>query len=97
MVESLLGVDPTESYGKNTKSLIQDFIDLAIKPTINRFFKIIPHNYLLFPHIIVLFYNIFDFVLKQRKNLENFSKISVFIFIKKFQFFRSMTLYIFMS
>ena len=25
MVESMLGVDPTHSYGKNTKSPIQDF------------------------------------------------------------------------
>ena len=25
MVESMLGVDPTQSYGKNTKSPIQDF------------------------------------------------------------------------
>ena len=31
MVESLLGVDPTQSYGENTKSPIQDFIDFAIK------------------------------------------------------------------
>ena len=25
MVGSMLGVDPTQSYGKNTKSFIQDF------------------------------------------------------------------------
>ena len=31
MVESLLGVNPTQSYGENTKSPIQDFIDSAIK------------------------------------------------------------------
>ena len=31
MVESLLGVDPTQSYGENTKNPIQDFIDFAIK------------------------------------------------------------------
>ena len=31
MVESLLGVDPTQCYGENTKSSIQDFIDSAIK------------------------------------------------------------------
>ena len=31
MVESLLGVDPTQSYGENIKSPIQDFIDSAIK------------------------------------------------------------------
>ena len=31
MVESLLGVDPIQSYGENTKSPIQDFIDFAIK------------------------------------------------------------------
>ena len=31
MVESLLEVNPTQSYGENTKSHIQDFIDFAIK------------------------------------------------------------------
>ena len=31
MVESLLGVNPTQSYGENAKSPIQDFIDFAIK------------------------------------------------------------------
>ena len=31
MVESLLGVDPTQRYGENTKSPSQDFIDFAIK------------------------------------------------------------------
>ena len=31
MVESLLGVDPTQSYGENTKSPIQNFIDFAMK------------------------------------------------------------------
>ena len=31
MVESLLGVDPTQSYGENTKNPIQDFIDFAIE------------------------------------------------------------------
>ena len=31
MVESLLGVDPTQSYGGNTKSPIQFFVDSAIK------------------------------------------------------------------
>ena len=31
MVESLLGVNPTQSYGENTKSPIQDFIDFAMK------------------------------------------------------------------
>ena len=31
MVESLLGVDPTQSYVENTKSSSQDFIDFAIK------------------------------------------------------------------
>jgi hypothetical protein len=30
MVESMLRVDPTQSYGKKTKSPIQDFIDVAI-------------------------------------------------------------------
>ena len=31
MVKSLLGVDPTQSYGENTKDPIQDFIDFAMK------------------------------------------------------------------
>ena len=31
MVESLVGVDPTQSYGENTKKPIQDFIDFAMK------------------------------------------------------------------
>ena len=31
MVKSFLGVNPTKSYGENTKSSIQDFIDFAIK------------------------------------------------------------------
>ena len=31
MVESLLRVDPTQRYGENTKSPIQDFKDSAIK------------------------------------------------------------------
>ena len=31
MVESLLRVDHTQSYGENTKNPIQDFIDFAMK------------------------------------------------------------------
>ena len=31
VVESLLGFDPTQGYGQNTKSPIQDFIYFAIK------------------------------------------------------------------
>ena len=31
MVKSLLRVDPTQSYGENTKNPIQDFIDFAMK------------------------------------------------------------------
>ena len=31
MVDSLLGVDPTQSFGENTKTPIQDFIDFAMK------------------------------------------------------------------
>ena len=31
MVELLLGVNPTQSYGENIKSPIQDFIDFGIK------------------------------------------------------------------
>ena len=38
MVESLLGVDPIQSYGENTKSAIQDFIDFAMKTQWKFFF-----------------------------------------------------------
>ena len=31
MVESMLGVDPTQNYGKNTKVLSKIFIDFGIK------------------------------------------------------------------
>ena len=31
MVESFLGVNPTQSYGENTECPSQDFIDFAIK------------------------------------------------------------------
>ena len=31
MVKSLLRVNPTQSYGENTKNPIQDFIDIAMK------------------------------------------------------------------
>ena len=31
IVESLLGVDPTQRYGENTKGPIQNFKDFAIK------------------------------------------------------------------
>ena len=31
MFKSLLRVDPTQSYGENTKNAIQDFIDFAMK------------------------------------------------------------------
>ena len=63
MVESLLGVDPTQSYGENTKSRNQEFIDFAIKTywkmigNINLWWN--SHNYLLFSHIFVWFYYIF--------------------------------------
>ena len=50
----MLGVDPTLSYGKNTKSPIQDFHRFGYKNLLKFiFFKIISHNYLLFSHIIV--------------------------------------------
>ena len=52
----MLRVDPTRSYGKNTKSPIQDSHRFCYK---NHFFQIISHNHLLFSHILVWFYNIF--------------------------------------
>ena len=55
-----LGVNPTKSYGENTKSPSQDFIDFAIKPIIKKwFFSQIYHKYLLFLYIIVWFSYIF--------------------------------------
>ena len=46
MVESLLGVDPTQSYGENTESRSQDFIDFAIKTHQKMiFFSQIYHKY----------------------------------------------------
>ena len=60
MVESLLGVDPTQSYGENTKSPSQDFIDFTIKTHWKMiFFSQIYHKYLLFLYIIVWFSHIF--------------------------------------
>ena len=52
--------------------------------------------YLLFSHNIVWFYNnlFHDFELSRQKNLEKFSKISVFIKILNFQLLGSMSLYI---
>ena len=56
----MLGVNPTQSYGENTKSPIQDFHRFGHKNLLKLIFlKIISHNYLLFSHIIVRFYNIF--------------------------------------
>ena len=80
MVGSMLRVDPTQSYRENTKSLIQDFHRFRYINYYNLFSEIISHNnYLLFPHIIVWFYNIFMILnWNSEKNLDLFSKISVF-------------------
>ena len=41
MVKSLLRVDPTQSYGENTKkNLIKDFIDFAMKKKIQNWFSL---------------------------------------------------------
>ena len=67
-----------------------------LKPIKIDFFKIISHNYLLFSHFTcqILQY-LHDFKLKQRKkNLENFSKISVFIKIFSFQDRRLFTFHV---
>ena len=69
MVESLLEVDPTQSYGENTKSPIQDFIDFAMKTHWKLiFFSQIHHKYLLFFHIIVWFSHIFMILNWNSKN-----------------------------
>ena len=80
----MLGVDPTQSYGENTKSPIQDFHRFCYKNLLKiDFFKIISHNYLLFWHI-VWFYNIFMTLnWNSEKNLEN-------VFIKIFSFYQWM-------
>ena len=60
MVKSMLGVDPTQSYGKIQKKTIQDFHRFRYKNLLKiDFITIISHNYLLFSHIIVWFYNAF--------------------------------------
>ena len=49
------------------------------KPIKIYFFELISHNYLLFSHIIVWFYNIVMILnWNSEENLENFSKISIF-------------------
>ena len=70
------------------------FIDFAIKIYFKKFFEIISHNYFLFSHIIVWFYNIFMILnwnseKQSSKFLKNFS-----FFYQNFQFSGSMTLYI---
>ena len=64
--------------GKIQKALSKIFIDFAIKTHLNLFFEIISHNYLLFSHIVVWFYNIFMILNQNNKNkswkiIENFS------------------------
>ena len=70
MVESLLGVDPTQSYGENTKSSIQDFIDFAMKTH----WKLIVFTNSLQVSVIFTYYCLIllyfhDFELKQRKQI----------------------------
>ena len=79
--------------GKIQKALSKIFIDFAIKTYWKLIFTIISHNYLLFSHIIVWFYNIFmifnwNSEKKSWKFLENFS------FYPNFHFSGSTTLYI---
>ena len=45
--------------GKIKKIPIQDFHRFRYKNLLNLFFEVISHNYQLFSHIIVWFYNIF--------------------------------------
>ena len=84
MVKSRLGVDPTQSYGEIQKSLFKILVDFPI--IINWFFEIISHDYLLFSYYCLIQQYLHDFEVKKwEKNLENFSKISVFIKIDSFQ------------
>ena len=53
----MLGVDPTQSYGENTKSPTQDFHRIRYKNLYKLIFEIISHNYLLFSHRPVLSYS----------------------------------------
>ena len=52
MIKSLLGVDPTQSYGENTKYPIQDFIDFLWKP-IKKWEEIFKIRFLLFQFKII--------------------------------------------
>ena len=82
MVEALLGVDPTQSYGENTKNPNQEFIDFAIKT----YWKIIVfHNFLTINCYFHIFFVWFYYILMIFNwNGENkFLKfLEIFIFFK---------------
>ena len=77
--------------GKIQKALSKIFIDFAIKPIKNWFFEIISHNYLLFSHNIVWFYNNF-MILNWNSEKNSWKFLENFSFYQNFQFLGSMTL-----
>ena len=94
VVEWMLRVNRTQSYGENTKSPIQDFHRFGYKKILKFiFFKIIPHIYLLFSHTIVWFYNIFKILNwnSEKKSWKFFENLSL---CQNFQFLGLTTLHI---
>ena len=93
MVEWMLGVNPTQSYGENTKSSIQDFHRFGYKNLLKLIFL---NNFsqlsVIFTHYCLILQYLHYFELKQRKKswkfFENFS------FYQNFQFSGSTTLHI---
>ena len=84
MVGSMSGVDPTQSYGKNTKSPIQDFHRFCYKNLLKFIFGNNSHNYLLFSDIIVWFYNIF-MILNWNSEKISWKYLENFSFYQNFQ------------
>ena len=77
MVKSLLGVDPTQSYGENTKSPSQDFIDFAMKTHqkmifFHKFITSICYFYILLFDSLISFW---FWTETAKTNFENFSSI----------------------
>ena len=94
MVEWMLGVNPTQSYGENTKSSIQDFHRFGYKNLLKLIYL---NNFsqlsVIFTYYCLILQYLHDFELKQRKqNLENF--LENLSFYQNFQFLGSTTLHI---
>ena len=70
MVEPLLGVDLTQSYGENTKIPIQDFIDFCYKnPLKIDFFPNLSQVSVIFTYYCLILLYVYDFELNQRKQI----------------------------